>query len=111
MALANAIQNARYAAQQITWSDADSNAVNLTDSTLTGFIQDANGRIRAIDGTLELVTAASGIFSWAYGANDVATPGDYLVQFVATYDGNPLPDKTLLYEWTVHEAIDDYEDD
>lgn len=109
MALANAVQNARYAAQQITWSDGDGNAVDLTGATLTGFVQDANGRIRTIDGTLALVTAASGIFSWTYGANDVATPGDYLVQFVATYAGGQS-DKTLLYEWRVFEALDDYED-
>lgn len=109
MALADAIQNARYAAQQITWTDADGNGVDLTGATVTGFIQDANGRIQAIDGTLALVTAASGIFSWTYGSNDVATPGDYLVQFVATYGGGQT-DKTLLYEWQVYEALDDYEE-
>ena len=105
MALADAVEGARYVAQQITWSDSDGNAVDLTGATLTGYIKPNGGSTRAIDGTLSLVTAASGIFSWAYGSTDVGTTGHFLVQFIATYGGG-LKDKTLLTPWKVNAAID-----
>jgi hypothetical protein len=107
MALAEAVQGARYVAQQITWSDSDGNAVDLIGATLTGYISDRNGAsIRAIDGTLAIVTAASGIFTWAYGVVDVGTVGVFQVQFIATY-GSGLKDKTILANWRVNEAIDE----
>lgn len=105
MALAAAVQNARHTAQQITWSDDQGNAVDLTGATLTGYIKQG-GVVRAIDGALALVTAASGVFSWTYGTNDVATDGDAEVQFVATYGGG-TKDKTLISPWRVYNALDD----
>lgn len=105
MALAAAVQNARHTAQQITWTDDQGNAVDGTGSTLSGYIKQGQ-TVRPIDGTLAWVTAASGIFSWAYGANDVGTDGDAEVQFVATYsDGTK--DKTMIAQWKVYNALDD----
>lgn len=106
MALADAVEAARHTAQQITWTDTDGNAVNLTSSTITGKIRQTSGSTpRSIDGTLALVTAASGIFSWTYGALDVGTPGDVEVQFIATFAG-PVADKTTITTWRIHEALD-----
>lgn len=105
MALADAVQGARYVAQQITWSDGDGNAVDLTGATLTGWISDENGRSVEVDGDLTVTTPASGIFTWAYGATDVGQAGEFLVQFRAVYGGG-LADKTLIQSWTVAPAID-----
>lgn len=105
MALADAVQGARKIAQQITWTDEDGTAVDLTNTTLTGFIRPfGGGTTRAIDGTLSLVTAASGIFSWAYGETDVGTAGQFEVQFVATYS-DTLTERTLKHAWQVIEAL------
>jgi hypothetical protein len=110
MALADAVQGSRYIAQQITWTDEDGTAVDLTGATLTGRIRsldDRNLAPRAIDGTLtpdpDQVNNI-GDFSWAYGATDVGTAGSFQVQFIATFVGG-LSEKTLLEEWTVHAAI------
>lgn len=107
MALADAVVGARYIAQQITWTDEDGTVVDLTGSTITGYkrLIGGSGAKVALDGTLSLVTAASGIFSWAYGAVDVGVAGQYEVQFIATYGGG-LKEKTLKMNWLVHEALD-----
>jgi hypothetical protein len=105
MPLATAIQNARHTPQQITWRRGDGSAQDLTGATLSGRIKSlATGIARAIDGTLSIVTAASGIFSWTYGTLDVGTAGVFLVQFTATYAG-PTTDGTLSDEWTVAPAL------
>ena len=74
MSLAPAIQYARKRTQTITWKDDDGAAIDLTGATITGIIERA-GVQTAITGTLSLVTAASGIFSWAFSAADVAQAG------------------------------------
>ena len=89
MALEHANQGARHTVQRITWTRDDAIAQNLTGATLTGTIWPdpdiAPGASRAIDGTLVLVTAASGIFDWTYGAIDIRDSGHFKVQFKATY--------------------------
>lgn len=90
----------------ITWKDVDEVAVDLTGATITGEIKNmATGVETAITGTLALVTAASGIFSWARSAADVATVGDYLVRFVATYSG-PLDTKSFAAYWRVKDEFE-----
>jgi len=107
MALADAVQGARYIAQQVTWTDEDGTAVDLTGATITGYKRHARTKeVTPLDGTFTLVTPASGIFSWAYGEDDVETPGTYHVQFIATYGGG-LAEKTLMASWTVYDALDD----
>lgn len=106
MALANAVEGARHTAQQITWQDENGTAVNLTGATITGYKKaNSDGTITALDGTLTLVTAASGVFSWAYGAVDVGTVGKYKVQFIATYS-DTTKDKTLHHDWEVVDGYD-----
>lgn len=85
MTLLKAIKGARHTGQLITWTRDDGTPQNLTGATLTGTIQATDGATRAIDGTLTVVTPASGIFSWAYGPADVGTAGEFLVIFKATY--------------------------
>ena len=106
MALAKAVEGARHTAQQITWSDEDGNAVNLTGATITGYKKaNSDGTITALDGAFALVTPASGIFTWTYGAADVGTVGRYEVQLIATY-GDSTKDKSLHYAWEVIDAYD-----
>ena len=104
MALANAVQGARHTAQRITWQDADGDPLNLTGATLSGRRLDlATGTAAALDGTLVIVDAEAGVFTWDYGANDVAVGGVFNVQFTATFDGEA--DRTLAELWEVHEAL------
>lgn len=104
MALSNGILGARARSQVITWTDDSGNAINLTGATLSGKIKSKQTyTLRDIDGSLAIITAASGIFSWTYGANDVGESGEFWVQFKAAYAGQP--DKTYLTEWEVKEAI------
>lgn len=91
MSLSPAIVGAINTGQQITWSRQDGTAQDLTGATLTGrMLNTATKSAAAIAGTLAIVTAASGIFSWSYAAGDVATAGVFEVQFRATYTNYDL---------------------
>lgn len=106
MALSDGIVGARHTSQQITWKDESGAAVDLTGATITGFKRaNSDGVTVAIDGTFELVDlGANGVFTWAYGAVDVGTAGNFEVQLVATY-GDSTKDKTLVTDWKVHEGL------
>lgn len=104
MALAYAVAGATRPSQVITWTRDDSTAENLTGATLTGTIKDSAGTVRAITGTLSVTTAASGIFTWDYSAADVASAGNFIVQFTAAFGSNPTPARTIKSQWTIHEA-------
>lgn len=105
MALSRSVQNARHTAQRITWTDGDGDPQNLTGATLTGRILNRQaGTATAIDGTLTVDVPVAGVFVWEYGAGDVATVGEFEVQFTASYiDGKN--DKTLIERWRVERAI------
>lgn len=79
---------------QITWvrDDDTRTPVDLTGATLYGVIERrvAEATTRTlITGTLSLVTAASGIFSWAPSAADLSLAGTHMVQIYAKYSGGP----------------------
>ena len=104
MSLANAVEGARHTVQRITWQDADGDPLNLTGATLTGRRLDlATGTAAAVDGALAVVDGPAGLFAWGYGANDVAAPGVYHVQFTAAFGTES--DKTLAELWEVHPAL------
>ena len=106
MALAAAVAGATRPSQLITWSRADGNPETLTDATLSGRIRDREtGVTRAIAGTLTTVDGAGGVFRWNYAPGDVATAGNYDVQFVAAFETGQTPAKTFASQWTVAEAI------
>jgi hypothetical protein len=105
MALAKAIVGARHTPQQVTWLRDDGSAEDLRGATLSGKIYDIRtGAERNMDGQLSLVTPASGVFLWAYGAEDVKTTGSYSVQFTATYTDQSL-DKTYITTWHVEPSL------
>lgn len=106
MALAKAVQGATRPSQRITWSDADGDALDLTDATLTGRIRDAvTGAARDVAGTLTVTDAAAGEFTWGYAPADVAQSGKFVVQFTAEFQDDPTPAKTFRQEWTVEASI------
>lgn len=106
MALAQAIQDSLRPSQIITWTRGDGVAENLTGATLTGKIRDnTTGDIRSIAGDLDVTDGASGVFTWAYHADDVATAGRFMVQFTATFGDDPSPARTIASEWFVYEAF------
>jgi hypothetical protein len=105
MALADAVQGARHVAQQITWVDSSGDAVDLTGATVTGKIRNGAGVVRDIDGTLTVTDDSGGVFTWAYGEDDVADDGGHEVQFIATY-ADTTQDKTFITSWLVREALD-----
>lgn len=105
MALASAVQGAKRPSQTIVWQDQDRVALNLTGATITARIKNSEGVTVASDGTFTIVTAASGIFRWDYGTNDVANAGSYTVQFNAAFGTDPTPAKSITAEWLVYPAI------
>lgn len=105
MSLASAVAGALRPSQIITWSREDGAAEDLTGATLTGKIRDAAGIVRAIGGTLTVSDGPSGQFAWVYDATDVATEGEYQVQFTATFPTQPSPARTIMTQWTVYGAL------
>lgn len=106
MALAAAVQGALRPEQQITWTDADGDAVNLTGATITARIRNLSSGVSADStGNFTLVDAAGGVFVWSYSSADVATAGQFVAQFTAAYSSPPTPERTIAMSWTVHEAI------
>jgi len=106
MALAAAVQGALRPEQQITWTDADGDAVDLTGATITARIRNLSSGVSADStGSFAPIDAANGVFVWSYSSADVATAGQFIVQFTAAYGSAPTPERTVATSWTVHEAI------
>jgi hypothetical protein len=105
MALANAVQGATHTPQRITWTDEDGDPVDLTGAVLSGRIRRVStGETVDIEGYLDIVSPAAGVFYWIYDAADVAEAGDYTLQFTATF-GDTTRDRTLHHAWTVVAAL------
>lgn len=106
MTLAAAVQGARRPSQTITWADDAGTPLDLSGATVTARIRNTtNNQVVASDGDFVVVTAASGVFRWDYSAADVATSGDFEVQFTATYGSAPTPARTIVAPWSVLKAI------
>ena len=78
----------------LTWLDDSGAGINLTGSTVSGVLKTLGATTVAdvvLSGTFTLTTPASGLFTYAPVANDLATAADYQIQFKATYgDGTKL---------------------
>lgn len=105
MALASAVATATRPSQVITWTDDSGAALNLTGATITGKIRDRAKTVRSITGTLNVTDAVGGIFTWVYSAADVATAGEFTVQFTAAFGSAPTPARTIVDKWFVYEVI------
>lgn len=104
MNMPEAVQGARHLAATIQWTDTDGDPVNLTGATLSGRIKPIGGSARAVDGTLTITGATTGLFTWTYGATDVGTAGRFEVQFKATYADTTYA-LSIPAKWRVHTAL------
>ena len=106
MTLEHATQNARHFSQDVTFTDANGDAVDLTNSTLYGKKRDNHtGTQTSITGTLVLLAATAGVFTWTYSIADLAEPGAYSVQFMAVFSDG-LREKTPVWPWRVFESLE-----
>ena len=81
---------------------------NLTDAALSGWIKDlATGELRAIAGELTVTDGANGVFRWDFAPADVVDEGAFEVQFSATWNTDPTPGRTLIFDWEVANSIMD----
>lgn len=106
MALPSVIEGSKYDPIDITWADEDGTARDLTGATLTGRLKnEETSEITVIDGSLVLLDADDGIFTWTLGDNDVGTVGKFFVQFIATYAGGESA-RSVAERWCVNDAFD-----
>lgn len=59
--------------------------INLTNCTVKFQMRRNNDKQFTINGSCSVVDAVAGTVSYTLGANDLATPGDYVAQFEVTY--------------------------
>ncbi len=102
MAMPDAVEGGKRPSPLITWTDENGVALDLSGATITARIQDAStGVAVAATGTFTVTDASGGVFRWDYSTADVATAGNYRVQFVAAFGSDPTPAKTFLTRWRV----------
>ena len=105
MAIAKAVQGARHTGQTITWKRDDGSAQVLTGGTISARIINADD-LKAVafssDGTFNITDGPNGVFTWGYGALDVAQAGNYRVQFKVTFTNYDLSYAT---DWKIEKAI------
>jgi hypothetical protein len=75
----------------LAWADSDSIAVDLTGATLTATIRaESATSSHATVNAPTVFQANPGIVAWVVAAAEVPSPGDYLIQFIATYSGGAV---------------------
>lgn len=105
MTLADAVQGGKRPSQTITWADSGGTALDLTGATITARIKNSASTTVVSDGTFTITNATAGQFRWDYGDTDIASAGNYSVQFTAVFVSSPTPAKTFVENWKVREAI------
>ena len=91
MADINLKQGDRLPALYAVLTDANGTPVDLTGGTvIVKFKLIGGGTGTEKGGTCTIVDAANGQVSYAWGATDTATPGDYNLEFVATLGGKQM---------------------
>jgi hypothetical protein len=101
--LPTAIQGALRPSLLLSWRRQGTGAPeDLTGATLSGsIINSQSGVAHAIAGQLVLVDGPGGQFRWDFAHADVATPGSYAVEFVASFAAGQTPAKTFTAGWLV----------
>lgn len=106
MALAKAVAGAKRPSQVVTWQREDGTNEDLTGATITAKIRrQGQGASTDLTGTFTVTDGAGGVFRWDYSDADVATAGQHVVQFTATFGSSPTPAKTFVAEWIVEESL------
>ena len=105
-ALASAVAGAKRPSQIITWTDTSGNVLDLTGATITAIVKNLDtGVAVASDGVFAITDATAGKFRWAYSTADVATAGNYQVQFTAAYGSAPTPARNFIASWRVEPSL------
>lgn len=76
---------------------------DITGATMTGIIETIPGpdyTVRAVSGTLAVVSGTAGTFSWTWNTTDTGTDGKFTVQFIATI-GSTVIYKSFPQPWEV----------
>lgn len=86
----------------VTWLDDSNTALNLSGATLTvRFAGVAGSQSFTGAGSFSVTNATAGQFTYTLASTDVATPGSWQLQFVATYSdttkqfSDPIPLEVL----------------
>jgi len=59
--------------------------IDLTDSTVQFQMRKQDDRRFTVNGLADIIDAIAGKVAYSWGPNDLATPGDYLVQWEITF--------------------------
>lgn len=70
--------------------DSDDTPIDLTGATVRIQMRKADDRRFTVNAVATLVTPDEGRVSYDWSTNDLATPGDYLVQWEITYSGGRI---------------------
>lgn len=62
--------------------------INLTNCSVKFQMRRSDDKQYTVNGACAIVDASSGTVSYTLGANDLNTPGEYVVQFEVTYPDN-----------------------
>ncbi len=112
MGLPTVIEGSNHRPLELTWDLVDQKGafvkvLNLTGATLSAYIKEANSTDppAPVSGTLNVVSAVDGTFTWQFGASDIATRGTYEVQFIATF-ADTTKDRSFKETFIVEDALD-----
>lgn len=65
-------------------------AVNLTNSSVKFQMRKSDDRRFTVNASATITNAANGLVSYSWGPNDLATPGEYVIQWEVTYPGGRI---------------------
>jgi hypothetical protein len=103
MVIPDAVQGGTHTPRSFTWTRGDGSAQDLTGATLSGTKKNIRtGEVTDLaDGSLTIVSAAAGTFTWTLDPADVAEAGAYDVQFLATYAADNV-EVSMIGRWLVY---------
>lgn len=77
----------RLPALAATLKQSDGTPVNLTGATVVLYMADSTGSLKIDGASVTVVSAAAGTVSYAWGATDTDTDGNFSAEFVVTIGG------------------------
>lgn len=76
---------------QVTLKDGTGTAVNVTGTTIKFSMKNKlTGQLKINEGTVTIVTAASGVVKYTWVAADTDTVGEYEAEFEVTFGGGAI---------------------
>ena len=75
---------------QIHEEDDPTVPVDLTDAAVKFQMRKADDRRFTVNAAASITDAINGYVSYSWGPNDLATPGEYVIQWEVTYSGGRI---------------------